>query len=119
MPDPEGDGGQHLSVTVDKDGDLVVVSAAGELEYGTAGELRSVLLGLAHDGTPRVALDLSAIDFVDSTGISLLVQAKQRFEAQGSEFVLRKPSHRVRRVLEVSGLLELFGVDDLTAGSDR
>ena len=67
MPDPEGDLGPHLTVSVDKDADVVVVLASGELEYGTAGELRSTLLGLAHEGSTRVALDLSGIDFVDST----------------------------------------------------
>ncbi|MGQ0824427.1 MAG: STAS domain-containing protein [Actinomycetota bacterium] len=107
MPELE----QHLTLTVDKDSDGAIVAAAGELEYATAGELRNMLLGFAHDGTTRVVLDLSAIDFVDSTGISLLVQAKQRFEAQGSVFVLRKPSNRVLRVLEVSGLVSLFEIE--------
>jgi anti-sigma B factor antagonist len=88
-----------------------VVTVGGDLEFGTAASLRSALIDLAHQGCDPLVVDLAALDFIDSTGLSLLVQAKQRIESQGHRFVLRHPTERVRRVLEISGLAELFTIE--------
>jgi anti-sigma B factor antagonist len=92
-------------------GGETVVTLGGELEYGTAGQLRSTLLELAQREPSTVALDMAEVEFLDSTGISLLVQAKQRFDAQGARFVLRQPTARVTRVLEVAGVADLFTIE--------
>jgi anti-anti-sigma factor len=92
-------------------GGETVVTIGGELEYGTAGQLRTALLELARGEAATVALDMADVEFLDSTGISLLVQAKQRFDAQGARFVLRQPTPRVTRVLEVAGVAELFIIE--------
>jgi anti-sigma B factor antagonist len=88
-----------------------VVKVAGELEFGTAPTLREALLDLSQQGADPVVVDLADVQFIDSSGVSLLVQAKQRIESQGGRFLLRRPAHRVKRVLEVSGLAEMFAID--------
>lgn len=88
-----------------------VVRLGGELEFGTAAPLRNTLVDLAQQGPSRVVIDLAGVEFIDSTGISVLVQAKQRLEAQGGGVTLRGLNDRVRRVLEISGLVELFDVE--------
>ncbi len=100
-----------LSLTVDHDGAAAVVAVAGDLEFATAATLRTTLIDLAQRGCDPLVVDLSRLDFVDSTGLSLLVQAKQRIESQGHRFVLRNPTDRVQRVLEISGLSELFTIE--------
>lgn len=100
-----------LSLSVERNGEEAVVLVGGELEFGTAAPLRTVLLDVAHDGADRLVVDLEAVEFIDSTGISLLVQAKQRLEAQGAQLVLRRPAHRVVRVLEIAGLRDLFDIE--------
>jgi anti-sigma B factor antagonist len=92
-------------------GGETVVTIGGDLEYGTAGQLRSTLLELSQREPATVALDMSDVEFLDSTGISLLIQAKQRFDAQGARFVLRQPTPRVTRVLEVAGVVDLFTIE--------
>ena len=54
---------------------------------------------------------MAGVEFLDSSGISLLIQAKQRFDTQGSAFVLRRPPPRVTRVLEVAGVADLFTIE--------
>ena len=88
-----------------------VVLVGGDLEFGTAASLRGALIDLAQQGADPLVVDLSGLEFIDSTGLSLLVQAKQRIESQGHRFVLRQPTERVRRVLEISGLAELFTIE--------
>jgi anti-sigma B factor antagonist len=97
-----------IAIDVERDGDAAVITVGGELEFGTAAALRSMLIDLSQQGADPVIVDVSGLEFIDSTGLSLLVQAKQRFVSQGRQFVLRRPPHRVVRVLETSGLAELF-----------
>jgi len=100
-----------LTLAIERGEGEAVVTVGGELEFGTAAPLRTALLDLAHEHGGRLVLDLEGVEFIDSTGISLLVQAKQRLEAQGSCFVLRRPAHRVMRVLEIAGLAALFEIE--------
>jgi anti-sigma B factor antagonist len=100
-----------IAVEVQHDGGAALVTIGGELEFGTAASLRTTLSDLAQEGSDPVVVDLAALRFIDSTGLSLLVQAKKRFEAQGRRFELRRPTHRVIRVIETSGLAELFALE--------
>ena len=57
-----------------------------------------------------LTLDLSGVDFMDSLGIGALVALSKASEAHGRPFVIAETSPRVRRVLEVTGLGEAWGV---------
>jgi anti-sigma B factor antagonist len=82
----------------------------GELDIGTAGRLRQALCS-AHDLAPAtVVVDLSALTFIDSTGLHELVVAQKRQRAAGGEVVLQAPSPQTRRVLEIVGLDQLFTI---------
>jgi anti-anti-sigma factor len=100
-----------IVVAVEHRGTGAVVTVGGDLEFGTAASLRGALIELAQQGCDPLVLDLAGLEFIDSTGLSLLVQAQQRIESQGHRFVLRNPAERVQRVLEISGLTELFTIE--------
>jgi anti-sigma B factor antagonist len=100
-----------LEVSVDESGDFTVVTIEGEVEFATAPRLRGILLDLARAGAARVVLDLSGVSFLDSAGLSLLIQAKKRLANGDSDLVLRAPRENVRRVLEISGVSELFEIE--------
>jgi anti-anti-sigma factor len=51
------------------------------------------------------------VTFLDSAGISLLIQAKKRLASGESDLVLRDPQPHIRRVLEISGVTELFRIE--------
>ena len=100
-----------IAIAVEHRGSGAVVTVGGDLEFGTAASLRSALIELAQRGCDPLVVDLADLEFIDSTGLSLLVQAQQRIESQGHRFVLRNPAERVQRVLEISGLTELFTIE--------
>jgi anti-sigma B factor antagonist len=100
-----------IALAVEHQDGGAVVTVDGDLEFGTAASLRTTLIDLSQRGCDPLVVDLGGLDFIDSTGLSLLVQAKQRIESQGHRFVLRNPTQRVRRVLEISGLAELFTIE--------
>ena len=93
-----------------RDGETVVVSAAGELDVNTAPELREQLARLAADDVRRVVVDLTDVSFVDSTALSVLVSALKRLRQADGDLELASPNPSVRRVFEITGLTRLFTI---------
>jgi anti-sigma B factor antagonist len=96
-------------VEVSKNGDSVVVRLVGELDlHNTAAVRRALLDSVA--GTPeRVVVDLAGVEFMDSTALAALVEAR-RLLPRRDGFVLAAPGLDARRALEVSGLDRHFGI---------
>jgi anti-sigma B factor antagonist len=92
------------------DGSAAVVHIIGELDLATAPTLRETLARLYQDGTTSVVLDLTDLDFVDSTGLSEFVVALKRCRERGGDVVLRSPSRSTARVLTISGLDRVFTI---------
>jgi anti-sigma B factor antagonist len=81
-----------------------VVRAEGEIDLASAPELREVLTAELRVGPAKLIIDMAGVTFIDSTGLSAMIDAFKQGQATGTQVVLRAPSVRVRRVLEVSGL---------------
>jgi anti-sigma B factor antagonist len=99
-----------FSVERHRDGDAVVLALGGELDLETAPGLRHRLQEALAERPATVVVDLERLAFLDSTGISVLVEALKQSERQGGRLLLRRPSPAIHRVLEITGLLELFGL---------
>ncbi len=82
----------------------------GELDMSTAPRLREELLRLSSDGATEVTVDLSELQFVDSTGLSVLITGLKRLRERGGDMALRSPNPGTRRVLEITGLTEVFSI---------
>lgn len=83
---------------------------AGEIDAHTAPELARHLDPLP-DGDGDIVLDVAGIEFIDSSGLRVLVEANQRAAAAGRRLVIRTPSAAVTRLLEISGLTEHLAID--------
>ena len=82
----------------------------GELDMATAGRLSEELGRLATDGARLVTVDMSDLAFIDSTGLSVLISAVKRLRRQGGDMALRSPTPGTRKVLEITGLTEVFAI---------
>jgi anti-sigma B factor antagonist len=100
--------GFELVVTVLDD--EAVISVIGELDFHSAPRLREQILQLLNDGTVNLVVDLSQMDFVDSSGLGVLVAGLKRMRTAGGQFSVRSPSANTSKVLEVSGLSKLLAV---------
>jgi anti-sigma B factor antagonist len=96
-----------LSLTAMLDGGDLVVLVDGEVDVSTAPHLRSFLLQV-DDGERVLVVDLSDMDFLDAAGLSVLVALQRRLAQRASQVVLRSPSASTRRLLQITGLEELF-----------
>ena len=91
-------------------GEVRVLSVSGELDLGTAPQLEGPLEEALATGS-GLLIDLSACEFIDSTGIARLVRAWQRLDGEPGDgvgenggFALCGLNDQVRRLLELSGL---------------
>jgi len=87
-----------------------VVVLAGELDASTAGGLYEALATLNREGVVHVALDLRALEFIDSTGISVIIAEHKRTASANGELIILTPHHNVRRLFEVAGLMDVLDV---------
>jgi anti-anti-sigma factor len=90
-----------------------VVRLSGDLDLATAPKLAAQLAELAQNEVRHVAVDLSALEFMDSSGLSLFLAEHERVEMLGGELILFSPRPQVRRLFEVTGLNDLFTVRPL------
>jgi anti-sigma B factor antagonist len=81
-----------------------VVAPSGEIDAFTAPQLGRRLLALADAGKTDLVVDLSAVTFLDSTAIGVLLNALRQLGARHGRLVLVCPSDRVRRPFQVTGL---------------
>lgn len=102
-------------------GDLkgcAVVVASGEIDLYTSPALHEAML-VAAVSSHRVVLDLSAVTFLDSTGMGIMVGAQRRAREVNGSVCLVSPIAAVRRVLEITRLDDVFvihtSLDDAVA----
>lgn len=86
------------------DADPPVMSVRGEVDLASAPKLAAALSELIGRGHSLVALDLGAVEFIDSTGLGVLVGSIRRLREEGGDLVLRAASPAVVRILEITGL---------------
>jgi anti-sigma B factor antagonist len=86
------------------DAGVLTLRPAGELDIATAPRLERALLFERRPGD-RVVLDLADLEFIDSTGLRVIVQAVEASRAGGWELTLRQGGPAVRRVFEISGVI--------------
>ena len=82
------------------------ISVRGELDLSTAPEFEGPINEALEGGEGSLLIDLSQCEFIDSTGIALIVRAWQRLEGGGNgrALVICSQNDQVRRVLEITGL---------------
>lgn len=90
--------------------DEAVVKVVGELDLATAPRLRDVLVELADQGATQVTVDLTEMDFIDSTGLSVLIAALKRLRESGGDLALRSPSAAAMKVFEITGVARVFTI---------
>ncbi len=88
-----------------------VVEVGGEVELHSAGQLRDELVRAGASDNPCVVVDLSRVTFIDSTGLGVLVGAFKSVRERGA-LSLVCPQRSVRRVLEITGLTQVFPIFD-------
>lgn len=97
-----------LNVTSRHEDSHVVVVMAGEIDLHTAPRLQNELADQLHGGAKHVIVDMSGVEFCDSTGVNVLLAALRRANEHGGSLCLVGPQPAVRKVLGITGLDSVF-----------
>ncbi|HEV7805948.1 MAG TPA: STAS domain-containing protein [Solirubrobacteraceae bacterium] len=95
-----------LSICSQRDGDTHTIGVDGEIDIASAGHVEQELMHVEATDAREILLDLSALKFIDSTGIRMLVMAEARSRADSNRLQLRRPPDSVLRVLRIAGIEE-------------
>ena len=88
-----------------------VVRLAGELDLHNADDVRAALEQAWEAGPAKIVVDLSEVEFLDSTVLGVFVQAHRRATG-GASFRLAAPGPEPRRILQVAGVESYLDVHD-------
>lgn len=102
----------HFSVEVFNHGGSSVIAVYGELDLASSAALDSELARLMKSDAEQLIIDLRGVDFMDSTGLSVLVKAQQRAEEAGQRFAAVRGSQQVERLLTLTGVAERMTLVD-------
>jgi anti-sigma B factor antagonist len=111
-PDQDGDRWQPLTIDERSAGGRVVITVSGEVDLASVGELRDALARAVKSRPAAVWLDLSEVEFMDSTGLTTLVLAHRNFDDPDRRFAVICPDGPVRRLLTLAGLDRFVRVHD-------
>jgi anti-sigma B factor antagonist len=92
------------TINVESRGDWTLVAIGGEVDVASAPRLRECLVDLIAGGATQVVLDLDEVDFLDSTGLGVIVGALKRVRGQGGDLRVVCSTTRIRKVFELTGL---------------
>ncbi len=104
-------------------GDRTIVVVGGEIDVYTAPKLREQLIDLVSSGQYHLVVDMEGVEFLDSTGLGVLVGALKRVRSNDGDLHLVCTQPRIRKVFEVTGLTKVFSlydsVDEAAAGAAK
>jgi anti-sigma B factor antagonist len=87
-----------------------ILDVRGEIDVATSPELQQLLTALIAHGPELVIVDLTHVSFIDSTGLGVLVGAVRDVRADGGDIRLVVTQPQIIRLLELTGLDEVFSV---------
>ncbi len=87
-----------------------VLAVGGEVDVATAPRLRQQLIALVNDGHHRIVVDLDGVDFLDSTGLGVLVGGVKRLRGLEGDLTLVCTQPRILKVFEITGLNRAFTI---------
>lgn len=93
---------REFDVAIGNEAGITVVSLSGELDIATADRLTKALDGLTVENGGRLAVDLSSVPFMDSTGLRLLISANRAANEGGYEFAVITGDSPAKRVFELT-----------------
>ncbi|MBV9869893.1 MAG: STAS domain-containing protein [Frankiaceae bacterium] len=111
-----------LSLSTRTEGDRTVIAVGGEIDVYTAPKLREHLIDLVSGGSYHLIVDIEGVDFLDSTGLGVLVGGLKRVRHHEGSLQLVCTQDRILKIFRITGLTKVFPiyatVDEALAAND-
>lgn len=97
--------------TREEDG-RAIVAVGGEIDVYTAPKLRDQITELVSAGSYNIVIDLEAVEFLDSTGLGVLVGGLKKVRAHDGSLELVCSQERLLKIFRITGLAKVFVIHD-------
>jgi anti-sigma B factor antagonist len=91
---------------------LTVIDVEGEIDVYTAPKLREKLIDLVNKGNFHLLVNMEKVEFLDSTGLGVLVGGLKRVRAHDGSLELVCTQERILKIFRITGLTKVFGIFD-------
>jgi anti-sigma B factor antagonist len=100
----------ELTVTSHTVDAFEIIEVAGEIDVYTAPKLREAIVSAVEAGHTRLIIDVQKVDFLDSTGLGVLVGALKRVRGDSGSLDIVCTQERILKIFEITGLDKVFGL---------
>jgi anti-sigma B factor antagonist len=106
-----------LELTLDSrtDGPFHIIEVGGEIDVYTAPRLREAIVAAIDTGHSRLVIDVEKVEFLDSTGLGVLVGALKKVRADGGTLDIVCTQERILKIFDITGLDKVFGLHQTVA----
>ena len=104
---------RNCLLDIKENGDELLVRISGEIDHHSAVSVRTEIDAQIAELRPkRTVIELSSIDFMDSSGLGLIMGRYQKMRAIGGELVLREPNERIIKIFKLAGLEKIVEIEE-------
>ncbi len=103
-----------LSVGVSHSGSWTILSVHGEIDMATCPQLRQEIVAQITAGHTHLVIDLGGVEFIDSTGLGVLIGGLKRTRSQGGDLRVSRVGERLEKMFELTGLGDVLAVVELS-----
>ncbi|MFL5799313.1 MAG: STAS domain-containing protein [Actinomycetota bacterium] len=100
----------NLDLDIGTRGDSSIVTLVGEIDVYTAPRLRQALIDLVSQGATDIVVDMERVDFLDSTGLGVLVGGLKRVKSADGDLRLVVTQDRIMKIFDITGLSKVFPI---------
>jgi anti-sigma B factor antagonist len=104
-----------LSLSTRTEGGRTVVDVVGEIDVYTAPRLREQLTELVDSGRYDIVVDMTGVEFLDSTGLGVLVGGLKRVRLHEGSLRLVCTQERILKIFRITGLTKVFPIHQTAA----
>jgi anti-sigma B factor antagonist len=101
-----------LSLDTREQGGCTVIEVGGEIDVYTAPKLREAIVDLVNRGNYHLVVDMEQVEFLDSTGLGVLVGGLKRVRAHDGSLRLVCTQERLLKIFRITGLTKVFAIFD-------
>lgn len=100
-----------INLKNDTDAEFWEISVTGELDVSTADQFKEYLHKLIDEGIRNIRFDLQGLDYIDSTGLGVIIGILKRIKVENKEIYINSPKDNVKKIFSITGLDKIFKME--------
>jgi anti-sigma B factor antagonist len=89
---------------------VAIIALSGEVDVYTSPRVKQEIVDLLNGGTTKLIVDLSGVEYLDSTGLGVLIGGLKRARERDGDLKLLCDNPRILRIFEITGLTKIFDI---------